>query len=206
MGKRSTNNMDYPTARLEINTGACLSTGQQAANSNQNASDRSASGLSPKSCSERPVVCASPPPAMQANPCMAPTGKIADIRNIASFEHNEQMEDRRVTVWNPITGKKLSGNAAPFRRNLQKYLASHPDWEECPDSGDSKKRRKTSSSSLHKRSKTEHSTPLYPWECLLAVARVHSQQVEEWTGTPDSMPSPRMHGALPYSLTQCMVG
>ncbi len=37
-------------------------------------------------------------------------------------------ETRRVTVWNPKTGKKLSGNAGVFKRNLAKYLRTHPDW------------------------------------------------------------------------------
>merc|ERR1711871_658470 len=35
---------------------------------------------------------------------------------------------RRVTVWNPKTGKKLSGNAGVFKKNLAKYLRTHPDW------------------------------------------------------------------------------
>merc|ERR1712093_646209 len=38
---------------------------------------------------------------------------------------------QRVTVWNPSTGKKLSGNAGVMKRNLAKYLASHPDWVVC---------------------------------------------------------------------------
>ena len=37
-------------------------------------------------------------------------------------------ETRRVTVWNPKTGKKLSGNAGVFKRNLARYLRTHPDW------------------------------------------------------------------------------
>jgi len=37
-------------------------------------------------------------------------------------------ETRRVTVWNPKTGKKLSGNAGVFKKNLAKYLRTHPDW------------------------------------------------------------------------------
>jgi len=170
------------------------------------ANQPSASDMSPKSSTERPILNVSPGPCMETGPCMELT-KLT--RTNTSVSENDQMEDRRVTVWNPITGKKLSGNAAPFRRNLEKYLASHPDWEECPDTGDSKKRRKPSSSSSSKRMKGEsaQSAPLYPWECLLAVARVHSQQVEEWTGPADSMPSPCMRGVtLPHSLTQCMVG
>lgn len=37
-------------------------------------------------------------------------------------------ETRRVTVWNPKTGKKLSGNAGVFKKNLAKYLRTHPEW------------------------------------------------------------------------------
>merc|ERR1712046_306520 len=36
---------------------------------------------------------------------------------------------RRITVWNPKTGKRLSGNAGVMKRNLQRYLATHPEWE-----------------------------------------------------------------------------
>merc|ERR1711959_883466 len=41
---------------------------------------------------------------------------------------DEDEETRRVTVWNPKTGKKLSGNAGVFKKNLAKYLRTHPDW------------------------------------------------------------------------------
>merc|ERR1712093_194352 len=41
---------------------------------------------------------------------------------------DEDEETRRVTVWNPKTGKKLSGNAGVFKKNLSKYLRTHPDW------------------------------------------------------------------------------
>ena len=37
--------------------------------------------------------------------------------------------DQRVTIWNRVEQRKLSGNSAPFRRNLKEYLALHPDWE-----------------------------------------------------------------------------
>lgn len=36
---------------------------------------------------------------------------------------------RRVTIWNATEQRKLSGNAAPFKKNLDSYLALHPDWE-----------------------------------------------------------------------------
>jgi len=34
----------------------------------------------------------------------------------------------RVTVWEPATGRTLSGNAAPCRRNLGAWMSSHPGW------------------------------------------------------------------------------
>jgi len=35
----------------------------------------------------------------------------------------------RITVWDPSTGRTVSGNAAPCRRNLEQWMASHPGWE-----------------------------------------------------------------------------
>ncbi|KAA8499323.1 hypothetical protein FVE85_6908 [Porphyridium purpureum] len=34
----------------------------------------------------------------------------------------------RITVWEPITGRTVSGNAAPCRRNLDQWLTAHPGW------------------------------------------------------------------------------
>ena len=42
----------------------------------------------------------------------------------AKDEDGEQ--DVRVTIYNPREQRKLSGNAAPFKRNLAAYLALHP--------------------------------------------------------------------------------
>jgi len=35
----------------------------------------------------------------------------------------------RITVWEPSTGRTVSGNAAPCRRNLDQWIAAHPGWE-----------------------------------------------------------------------------
>jgi len=37
--------------------------------------------------------------------------------------------EQRVTIWNKREQRKLSGNSAPFRKNLQEYIRKHPDWE-----------------------------------------------------------------------------
>ncbi|EME29415.1 hypothetical protein Gasu2_31960 [Galdieria sulphuraria] len=50
-------------------------------------------------------------------------------------------EDEHVTVWEPLTGKTVAGNAAPYRKNLKTWLESHPGWEEKADEFKSSKRR-----------------------------------------------------------------
>merc|ERR1711959_529268 len=45
------------------------------------------------------------------------------------FSHDE-MAEKRVTIWNWREQRKLSGNSAPFKKNLHEYLRKHPDWEE----------------------------------------------------------------------------
>jgi hypothetical protein len=43
---------------------------------------------------------------------------------------NDEFAEKRVTIWNWREQRKLSGNSAPFKKNLQEYLRKHPDWEE----------------------------------------------------------------------------
>lgn len=38
--------------------------------------------------------------------------------------------EKRVTIWNWREQRKLSGNSAPFKKNLKDYIRKHPDWEE----------------------------------------------------------------------------
>lgn len=38
-------------------------------------------------------------------------------------------DDERVEIWNRKLERRLSGNVAPYRRNLDQYLRSHPDCE-----------------------------------------------------------------------------
>lgn len=47
----------------------------------------------------------------------------------SSHDHGEDAE-KRVTIWNWREQRKLSGNSAPFKKNLQEYIRKHPDWEE----------------------------------------------------------------------------
>jgi hypothetical protein len=51
---------------------------------------------------------------------------------------------RRVTIWNWREERKLSGNSAPFRKNLAAYFRKHPDWEEYSgqDKAPAQKRRR----------------------------------------------------------------
>merc|ERR1712086_181860 len=154
MGTPRPTNMDSTRPSTGIITGAHLSALESA--HNRHVAYDSSSEVSPKSSTERPLLNVSPGPCIEADPCMELGTSAERSTNTSSLSENEQTEDRHITVWNPLTGKKLSGNAAPFRRNLEKYLASHPDWEECLVTGDSKKRRKLSScpSSTAQRQKT----------------------------------------------------
>jgi len=45
-------------------------------------------------------------------------------------DDDDEAAGKRVTIWNWREQRKLSGNSAPFKKNLQDYLRKHPDWEE----------------------------------------------------------------------------
>ena len=47
----------------------------------------------------------------------------------------DPVEEERVAVWNQATGKKLTGQAAPKRKNLEKYLRQHPDFSVLYEDG-----------------------------------------------------------------------
>ena len=47
----------------------------------------------------------------------------------------DPVEEERVAVWNQVTGKKLTGQAAPKRKNLEKYLRQHPDFSVLYEDG-----------------------------------------------------------------------
>mmetsp|Transcript_12570 Transcript_12570/g.38417 ORF Transcript_12570/g.38417 Transcript_12570/m.38417 type:complete len:418 (+) Transcript_12570:223-1476(+) len=47
------------------------------------------------------------------------------------FSERTQLIKRepRITVWEPSTGRTVSGNAAPCKRNVEAWIAAHPGWE-----------------------------------------------------------------------------
>ena len=44
--------------------------------------------------------------------------------------HDADEGGKRATIWNKVELRKLSGNSAPFRQNLEEYFRAKPDWEE----------------------------------------------------------------------------
>merc|ERR1711957_780307 len=48
-----------------------------------------------------------------------------------SVDGDDDNGEKRVTIWNWREKRKLSGNSAPFKKNLLEYLRKHPDWEEA---------------------------------------------------------------------------
>lgn len=70
------------------------------------------------------------------------SGGEGDDRNENKYMYKMlSAEDEHVTVWEPATGKTVAGNAAPYRKNLPAWLATHPGWEEKADELKSSKRR-----------------------------------------------------------------
>lgn len=61
---------------------------------------------------------------------------VRESKRTLSFKQQERTYDadddaeKRVTIWNWREQRNLSGNSAPFKKNLQEYIRKHPDWEE----------------------------------------------------------------------------
>lgn len=69
------------------------------------------------------------------------SGRVVSPENVLEFAgvspHKPFIRDpyhgageKRVTIWNKRDKRKLSGNSAPFRKNLPEYCRKHPEWEE----------------------------------------------------------------------------
>jgi hypothetical protein len=65
-------------------------------------------------------------------PCAfaARTPPVTPKNDKSTPQHDDDNAEKRVTIWNWREKRKLSGNSAPFKKNLHEYLRKHPDWEE----------------------------------------------------------------------------
>jgi len=77
-----------------------------------------------------------------------------------SVEGDDDNGEKRVTIWNWREKRKLSGNSAPFKKNLHEYLRKHPDWEEYR--GQDKDMNGKKLSPKKRREQNANSTPSTP--------------------------------------------
>ena len=70
-----------------------------------------------------------PPSAAPNNSNTTHKQKKQTMTSAARADRAEEEELKRVTIWNPTDRKKSSGNRAPYKKNLEEYLRSHPGWE-----------------------------------------------------------------------------
>lgn len=111
--------------------------------------DDSATGHRTRRESER---IASPKCALNVHPMFTPPAKKG--REQHHKEDHDPMGEKRVTIWNWREKRKLSGNSAPFKKNLHEYLRKHPDWEQYV--GQDKDENGKKSMQPKKRRKTDH--------------------------------------------------
>lgn len=77
------------------------------------------------------------------------------------LDDDDENGEKRVTIWNRREQRKLSGNSAPFKKNLHEYLRKHPDWEEYRGQDKDTNGKKLSSKKRREQTSTP-STPTTP--------------------------------------------
>merc|ERR1711988_1284367 len=60
---------------------------------------------------------------------MACEGSTASSDGSTASASTPSSAETRITLWNRVELRKISGNAAPKARNVQRYIKSHPDCE-----------------------------------------------------------------------------
>eukprot|EP01051_Picozoa_sp_SAG22_P014086 SAG22_NODE_1663_length_3864_cov_2.633201_1_plen_338_part_00 len=69
----------------------------------------------------------------------ATAARIEKVRAAAAARPAKQIQ-KRVTLWHKIQKRKVVGNAAPLEKNVQAYLAKHPEFELFDASGDEREK------------------------------------------------------------------
>merc|ERR1712196_260944 len=106
-----------------------------------------------------------------------------DATAAATAPKVEDDEKTRVTVWNPTTGKKLSGNAGVQKKNLAKYLRTHPDWVVWNENHRHALKRKRIDMELERARQQRQKIEV---EVQIATTKIHVQN-EAATGVSQSM-------------------
>jgi hypothetical protein len=66
-------------------------------------------------------------PRCERRPHDTPTMEQLDIDH--AMKLSNVGEDERISLWNPVSGARLSGMAAPMLRNLPTWLKRNPGWQ-----------------------------------------------------------------------------